>query len=385
MTVFEIASFFSYIHYFMNMKIFDIIIITFIISLLVGCKRDKDSYYFNGEIQYFDDSQKMVKNVTSKSVSLDGIPTGMIAVYDSILICWSSEYSGRFFYIINLDSGKEIGFFCEKGRGPKETISVNPIYQLFLKENELCTYLWAYNESRLFLWNINQSIEKGMTVYDTIISYDKNRYRFLFYQPEDALFVNRPSDFLNREEVTTPFYEKRTINSKEVIQDYRIYKKPLLRSSDVAKLERSFYTWDVIKPDGTKIAQAMRHLPQINILDTHTGDIVGFRMRNSPDFSFLDKVADIKWRDEYYINIHADNNYIYATYWGKEPWSGRIDDGFPFVNIIHIFDWNGKQLYELVTDRSFFHVWVDQIRNRLYTIDMNNDDVYYIDLNELNL
>ena len=361
-----------------------IIIATVIMGLFVCC-RNYDTYYFNGEIQHFDDSHKIVKNVISKSVSLDGIPTGMIAVYDSLLICWSPDYQDCFFSISNLDTGSEIGFFCEKGQGPEEAMSVNCIFQLFKKENDICTYLWAYNENRLFLWNISQSIEKGITVYDTIISYEKNRYFFLFYQPEDVLFVNRPVEFLNREEISTPFYEKRSINTKEITQDYRVYKKESLRSSDIGNLESSLYTWDVIKPDGSKIAQAMRHLPQINILDTHTGDIIGFRMKNSPDYSFLKKDKDLMSMTRYYNSIHADNNYLYATYWGKEKWNDRLGSEVPHFNIIHIFDWNGKQLYELITDRSFFRVWVDSVRNRLYTIDMNNDEVYYIDLNELNL
>lgn len=349
-----------------------------------SCKRDKDVFYFNGVIQYVDDSQKIVKNVNSKFVSLEGIPTGMIAVYDSLLICWSSEYPGHFFSILNLDNGKEIGFFCEKGRGPKDALSVNPIYQLFKKGNNICTFLWSYNESRLFLWNISQSVEKGITVYDTIFLYDKNRYRFLFYQPDESLFVYRPSDFLNREEATTPFYEKRSIYTKEINRDYRIYKKSFLRNRDVAKLERSFYTWDSMKSDGSKIAQAMRHLSQINIINTHTGDIIGYRMKNSPDFSFLEKEIELKSREEYYINLHTDNNYIYATYWGKEPWSGRSNDGFPSIYNIHIFDWNGKQLYDIITDRSYFHIWVDPVRNRLYTINPNTDEVYFLELNELN-
>jgi len=357
-----------------------------IISLLVCCNRNIDSDYFNGDIQYFDDSHKIIKNVTSKSVSLDdGIQTGMIAVYDSLLICWSPKYQDHFFSIINLDTGKEIGLFCEKGQGPREASSVNCIFQLFKKENDLCTFLWGYNQSRLFLWNISQSIEKGMTVYDTIVTYEKNRYFFLFYQPDDILYVNRPSDILNREEATTPFYEKRTISTQEVIRKYLIYKEPLLRNKDATKLEYSFYTWDVIKPDGSKIAQAMRYLPQINILDTHTGHVVGYRMKNSPDFSFFQNDTEINSMNIYYFNIHADNNYIYATYWGKEMWNDRIGDEVPFFNRIHVFDWSGKQIYELVTDRSFLRIWFDPVRNRLYTIDTNTDDIYYIDLFELDL
>ncbi|MDR0394102.1 MAG: TolB-like 6-bladed beta-propeller domain-containing protein [Tannerella sp.] len=369
----------------MNKKISNIVLSIVIISLFVGCKSNKDEEIFNGEIQYFDDSRAIVKKVVAKPVTMaNGIPTGMIAAYDSLLICWNPRRDD-FFNLINLDTGEEIGSFCKKGQGPQEATSVNCIYQLFKKESDLCTFLWDYNQSRLFLWNISQSVESGKTVYDTIISYDKNRYFFLFYQPENFLFVNRPSDILNREEATTPFYEKRTINTKEIIQNYRIYKNVSLRKNDASELEYSFYTWDVMKPDGSKIAQAMRHLPQINILDTHTGNLVGYRMNNGTDFSFLERDADIKSMTVYYFNIHADNNYIYATYWGKEMWNDRIGDELPHFNMIHVFDWSGKPLYKLITDRSFLRIWLEPVRNRLYTIDPNKDEVYYLDLNELEL
>jgi hypothetical protein len=255
----------------MNGKIIHITFIIVILGIFACCNKNKDSYYFDGDIRYIDNNGTVVKNVESKSVRLDGIQSGMIAVYDSLLICWNPEFSNHFFYVVNLDSGNEIGFFCEKGQGPREAISVNCIYQIFRKGNDIYTFLWAYNESRLFLWNISQSVERGMTVYDTIVPYDKNRYFFLFYQPEDILFVNRPSDILNREEVTTPFYEKRSVYTKEVLQDYPVYKKKSVKNRDAGLLEHFFYTWDVIKPDGTKIVQAMRDLPQINIIDSTFG------------------------------------------------------------------------------------------------------------------
>ncbi|MDR1913078.1 MAG: TolB-like 6-bladed beta-propeller domain-containing protein [Clostridiales bacterium] len=357
-----------------------------ILGVFACCNKSKDGYYFNGDIRYIDNSSKIVKNVTSKSVHLDGIQSGMIAVYDSLFICWHPNFPNHFFNIINLDSGKEIGFFCEKGQGSHEATSVNCIYQIFKKGNDICTYLWAYNESRLFLWNISQSIEQGTTVYDTIISYDKNRYFFLFYQAEDRLFINRPSDILSREEATTPYYEKRSIVTNAVIQDYPIYKKKSVINRDASMLESFFYTWDVIKPDATKIAQAMRHFPQINILDIHTGKVVGFRMKNGPDFSLLESITDVNPKNNYYNCVQADDHFIYATYWGKEQWIDRVGVEMPLLNTIHVFDWNGKLLYELITDRPFFRsIWLDQIRNRLYTIDINTDEVYYLDLSMLNL
>ena len=372
----------------MNRQIINKTLLAIIVSLFVCCGNNNDNYYFNGGIKYFDDSQKIVKNITSKSLSMEsGVPFGMIAVYDSLLICWSSEYRDNFFNIINVDTGEEIGFFVNRGRGPREVLSVGKVDQLFKKENDICTFLGTYNPGRLFIWNISQSVEKGVTVYDTIIAYEMsrayemNRYRYLFYKPPDTLFFNMwPNPYY--EEHTIQFYEKRTISTQKVIKEYRFFKNISLNMVDARDIELLFYTWDIIKPDGSKIAQVMHSLPQINILDTHTGNVIGYRMKNSPDFSLFKKYTDTKTMNRYFTSIHADNNYIYATYWGKEVWNGME---FPYINIIHVFDWNGKQLYELITDRSFFHIWVDQVRNRLYTIDMNIGDVYYLDLNELDL
>ena len=102
----------------------------------------------------------ITKNVESKSISLNGDNTGMIAVYDSLLICWSPDYPNHFFNIFNVDTGEEIGSFCRKGLGNKEAISVNCIFQFFKKGDDIMTLLYASNEGRLFFWNISQSVEK---------------------------------------------------------------------------------------------------------------------------------------------------------------------------------------------------------------------------------
>lgn len=364
------------------MKVRNLAILIVCLSLFVCCSKKDNNHYFNGEIQYFDVSSMITKNVESKPVQLNGANTGMIAVYDSLLICWSPEYPDHFFNVFNVDTGEKIGSFCSKGTGDQEAVSVNCIFQFFKKGDDIMTLLYASNEGKLFFWNISQSIENGKTIYDTIVPYNNNRIFFQFYQSEDVLFAYKPAEEVNGSEATTPFYEQRTIYTNELIRDYSIYKIKSVQNSNAASpLDFFFYTWDTMKPDGSKIVQAMRHLPQINILDTHTGDIVGYRMKDGPDFSLVK--TDMKSMNIYYNCVHADDNYIYATYWGKEPWTDRMGVELPLFNTIHVFDWNGKLLYKLVTDQSFFRVWSDPIRKRLYTINMNTDEVYYIDLKDL--
>ena len=353
------------------MKIIQLAIF-FVLTTTFFCCTNSDKHYFNGDIVQINEENVIEKNITSKFISLDDTPTGMMmAAYDSLLICWSPEMANNFFNIFNIDTGRKLGSFCEKGRGSKEAISVGCIFQLFKKGNDLMTLLYATNERKLFEWNITKSVEKGRTVYDTILPYDTYSTHWHFNQSEDMAFDYQSSNKLGKNEVSTPYYKKRNIYTNKLVQDYPIYKTKSIRSTAI----RPLYTFDAIKPDGSKIVQVMRHLPQINILDTYTGNLVGYRMKNGPNFSLLE--TDLESANIYYNSVHADDNYIYATYWGKELWDNTR---FPDLHTIHIFDWDGNLLYKLTTDQSYFNVWSDPVRKRLYTLDMNTEKICYFDL-----
>ncbi len=203
------------------MKIFIVIVVLWIFAC---CKNENDSFYFNGEIRYVDKGDVSVMNVRSKPVTLNGANTGMIAVYDSLLFCWIPMNEKYFFNVFNVDSGKDLGFYVNKGQGAREALSVNCIYQFFKKGDDLMTLLHASGEGKLFFWNISKSIEQGMTVYDTIIPYKNNRMFFHFYQSDDRLLAYQPaSDALGMTQTTTPFYERRFIFTNELLNKYFIY------------------------------------------------------------------------------------------------------------------------------------------------------------------
>ena len=122
-------------------------------------------------------------------------------------------------------------------------------------------------------------------------------------------------------DATLPFYQQRTINTNKLLKNYSIYKKSIINRDSPN---------DACKPDGTKVVQAMLYLPQLNILDVETGQVVGFRMKGAPDFSIFEDEKDVY--NIYYIGVQADDNYIYALYWGKESW-GRFDT--PYVRFMY--------------------------------------------------
>ena len=127
---------------FYNIPRFGPVLIVTFLWLLISCTdRHMDKELFNGEIRVVNSKDVICKEMNAKPVVLDGEYSGMIAVYDSILICWDDKYPDFLYYLFNIDSGKEIGAFCRKGNGPNEFSFGSPVYQFHRKDGDLMTLL----------------------------------------------------------------------------------------------------------------------------------------------------------------------------------------------------------------------------------------------------
>lgn len=359
-------------------------IIMFILSTLVlfscsGNQSDRD--LFNGEIHYVKDESVISKDMVSHQILLDGIYTGMIAVHDSLLVCWEPSYQSHFVNLFNVDTGKEIGHFCPQGQGPNEFSNTNPVYQFFKNGDDLVT-LFDGNLRSLAFWNITKSIQTNTTVYDTIMHEKGGLGLFFYYLPAGALLNVVSSSFTDIGNATTPYCERRSLYSEEEVQRFPIYNFESVSNQSASKpVGRFFNTWNALKPDGTKLVQAMSYLPQLNVIDTNTGQVIGYRLDDGTDYSLVQ--TEMKNLKRYYLSVQASDKYIYAAYWGKESWGSNLGNSMPKFDQIHVFDWDGNLLYKLNTDRSYYIIWLDTVRNRLYTRDWNTDEIYYLDLNKL--
>jgi hypothetical protein len=363
------------------------------LALMMNCHNNTvDQTCFNGEIRWIDDIRHVTKVILSE-VSLDGAYYGWPAVYDSLMIFRNSKLPGAHFNIFNLNTGNEIGDFCNKGGGPEEMISIHPIYQFFKEGEELKTLLFAANESKLYVWNITKSVDQRTTVLDTVIPYawreehNMAYYKYIYRLNRDTLLAYVQSAVLtiDAKEATVPCYQQRTVRTNELIRNYDIFKRPVRNNDAVIMPETFFYSSDGIKPDGSRIVQGMWNLSQINIIDTRTGRVTGYRMKNTPDVSVFK--TDMENSKVYYTRLQADDHYIYALYCGKQrPLSWAEEVNAPLLwHIIHVFDWEGNLIRKLDLDHPVYEFWLDQVKNRLYTLDMGTDKVYSYDLNELNL
>lgn len=180
-------------------RIREILCLVIILTTCVSCYKNDDSTYFNGEIRTIEDGIKNVKKVTLKVVPLDGANFGWLSTYDSLMFFLNPKLTDRFYNIFNIDTGKEIGTFCNKGGGPEEVSTFAPIFQFFKEGGELKTLLFAPNEEKLFVWNITQSIRQNTTIMDRIIPYTWRTenggapYFLMFLQNENTLITELQS------------------------------------------------------------------------------------------------------------------------------------------------------------------------------------------------
>lgn len=359
-----------------------ILLLIYISNICMGCQQN-DSHFFNGDIITIENSIKETQEITLKKIFLNGSNFGEIAVYDSLMFFFNPKLNDRFFNIFNINTGEEIGTFCNKGGGPEEVTCLSPIFQFFREGNELKTLLFAPNERKLFIWNITCSIQQGRTIIDKIVPYNwgkengEDNYNNLYILDYNILLAKVDPFPLNNGKSTLPSYQKRTFDTDSLLKNYSIYKQSIENEESLIMPEAFFNSNDALKPDGTKIVQAMIHLPQLNIINIETGQVVGYRMEKGDSFSIFQRNKNIK---THYIRVQADNNYIYAVYWGKEAWGFHE---IPCVDTIHVFDWEGKLVQKIKTDDGIDKMFLDTCRNRLYMTRPNFDDVFYLNLSEI--
>lgn len=353
-----------------------------VLLVCVSCQ-NSDSKYFNGKIVVVENAIKKPLEISLRKITLNGSNFGEISVCDSLMFFLNPKLNDRFFNVFNVNSGEEIGTFCNKGGGPEEMTCLGPILQFIKKGEELKTLLFAPNEQKLFIWNITRSIEKNKTVMDEVVPYSWRQenggenYNGIYMQDDSTLLVKVDPFIKNNGEHTLSYYQRRTFYSDELLENYTVFKQSIDNEDAFIFPEAFFNSNDALKPDGTKVVQAMVHLPQLNVLNLETGEVVGYRLENGEDFSVFQGSKNLK---NHYIRVQVDDKYIYAVYFGENAW--QLNE-IPYVDMIHVFSWEGKLVQKIKTDIDIDKICLDRVKNRLYVTRPQLDDVYYLDLDEV--
>ena len=377
------------INRFVNIKQF-ILCFLFLFIVLSCTKKVADSEIFNGEIIIIDDTVKSITKLQGKEIILDGITYGIPFVYDSLMFFHIDNLSDAFYVVFNLKTGKELGYFCPKGQGYNEIRYLFPINHLYKENGDLKAFLAAPYNFLFVEWNISKSIETGKTVWE-FIPYDWRKKHDKEYPYSHIMRLNN-KEFVGRLQPlcldpddsctvsTAPLFEKCAIHTDTLIKEYHIYKKTL----NCKESYRLFSAFPCVKPDGSKIVQFMIYLWQINTIDLETGKIVGYRKRDTPDYSYLENFSESSQKRPFYFLGDAVSNdkYIFVTNMNGKT-VGEYNDDY----IVYVFDWNCNLIKKLKIskDQKFGSIFLDEINNLLYTFNWSNEKIFCYDLNSIGL
>lgn len=343
------------------------------------CQHINDQEVFNGNIILVNDNIRQEKNAAVKEVHLDGDNYGYVSAYDSLLIFMNPKLDSHFYQVFNTYTGEELGQFVKKGLGPDEIISTAPIVQFYKENEELKTLLFAANEEKVWIWNISRSLKQQATIIDTIYPcFWKKQgicYNEVFYV-NNTFLMKVPAYRIGEYDASLPYYQQSKIGSQIPMKEFAVYKKTIKNVDSDIIPETFYYSNDALKPDGTKIVQAMLNLPQLNIVDLKSGKVTGYRLKGGHDFSVFKTDNKLK---SHFIRIQADDEFIFAVYWGKDKWRAE----FPYIDTIYVFNWDGELVQKIKTDCDIDEIALDNIKKRLYLTRPKHDEVYYIDLSNL--
>ena len=359
------------------------------ILFFYGCKKNNDSTYFNGEIIIVD-MPKKAEHVTGEIITLDDIYTGSFYVYDSLIVFNSTQFPDQLLSVFNLHTKKQVGYFCNKGNGPDEFYNVS-VCNFVIDNNHLRLWLYAFNEQKMLLLNITESINSQTTQYDSIYTldwrknyiypfnwiFDMNEQTILAKCPSNVVFVKYDAYYASNYYLFNPF-------TADTIRSYIIHNRPVINEmiEAIAPIIH-LGSIDQIKPDKRKIAMGMWVISQINILDLETGKLLGLRNKNTPDYSYLEEYP-LNLR-EYYFRLCVDNDYIYGLYANIIL---DIDSDVPWdisTNEIHIFDWEGNFVKRVILDHKINEIAVDLANRILYGYNSNTleEELYAYDIRNM--
>ena len=352
-------------------------LLSFLILSTFSCSEVVDTEYFNGTIKEVSLNIEPKKAVVENKFTYDKFENSPF-LYDSLIIGQISRtYNSKFFFsIINQNTGESLGDFCPKGNAGNELSGADPINKVFHESNELKTFILDYNKNRLYKWNISKSIKNNTTVFDTIVKFEfssKNK-QYLYFKPinDSTLLVHNQSYLVNRKHHTLPelgSLKTREIFSPKVHKTYHIFKKnfedkksSFFMSHEERKYmtfaDKFFYSDTEVRPDGKYVVQSMWCLAQLNILNLETGEIKGFRMKDTPNFSIFKNPKYLKWY--FCAGLCVTNDRIFVGYSGGER-KGQDNSSY-----VYEYNWDGEILNIYDVGMGYDNLRYNEITNKLY-------------------
>jgi hypothetical protein len=319
---------------------------------------------FKGEVIIV--NKPSTDKLIGEKLEFDGVYTGQLIVRDSLIFFISSLYGAYNCATFNVNTGKHVGNFFNTGQGPREFISFSFMYfesgyDAWINDSRKGCYVLINMKSGEEKKRINISGLRrgaGTDLQEVILN--------------DSLFILSEFEIItlpgNKYIITPIKYRKINYLSREDVVEYDLFDLELyqkLWAGDDGGFHLSGS--NSIKPDKSKIVNAMNFVYQINILDLKTGKVQGYRIAGTHGFRFVrsplvfDPLKNV-YANTYIRSITSDNIFIYVLLHNSTQSESVV---------FHVFDWNGNFVRILETDQKGmnFGFGFDDVRRKIYIKD----------------
>lgn len=344
--------------------------IIFIVSiLLISCTSVSEQDFFS----YLLSESETTGNLSEIEVNhygCTGLHLGNCMIRYPYLV---TENDGEHLYVISdMDSRNLVGKFCKRGRAWNEPLSALPVSEIYVKDGDLMADLFSYHDGKVLEWNISQSIEDGKDCYSEIhqLKHLKRHVMPLlsFHNLSDSTIIgyNSAQNAVSDELTCSPSYEIYSIDTGNLIKRHSLFNKIHLKTKDDRYKSKNFLALsDDIKPDRKRLVYAMRYMPVISIMDLSSGSVKGIILKDKRKFTHRKRIS-------HFIDIQADDNYIYTLYYGQER---KHKDSYP--ELFYVFDWDGNLVKEFHLSHHASEMCMDS--DRIYLYNLDSDCLMYIE------
>lgn len=326
--------------------------------ILLSCRK-QDTHLVKQVIDNFEDT-----------ISVKGYKTGIsdieiinsIYVFDTLIVCKLFPYLQYSYRAYSLNTAKKTGDFLAQGRGANEFLNPQIISNVSVIKNGDIN-IWVQDfPSKIALLNLSKTLSTGNAVIDKEYNFIHKGKRNILFESNDT-HVLEDGVFLMNKDI------ERSINSdnNNPEQMYVIFDCHKNQTLDTLKYRYALESWSCIDHKKTKIVSTYYCEDLISIYDiSNKQEKVLFHTLKDPEKLAGLKHPDIKKPDFTYYKCDIKRDLIFALY-NKN----KIDpDQQEKVNsYIHIFDLNGKPLYNLILSEQIGAFCFDERSSILYGID----------------
>ncbi|MGL5682160.1 MAG: BF3164 family lipoprotein [Marinifilaceae bacterium] len=295
---------------------------------------------------------------------------------DSYLVCITRN-NQHFVTLIDTDRDSCHINFCSLGKARNEFINVNSFKQYDLNEKGERILYFANSSKQIKSFNLTQSVKEGRTICDTTHNIDINNF-VPFYNNNQAIFKRKNLTYYISLNNPTKFYSPEFIIGNQAKDSiYNIFPK-VVTSRNSPTITLDFYeSYTQMKPDKTKVVDALICMDYITILDLTTQTSIGIQTNTNASFA---KLQDIHIEDCITIlnmgvrDLFVTDKHILTLYDSRTVYDGQ-EKVKPYAPQLIIYDWEGNYVKHYSLNEPLKGCAYDVDKNILYGFD-SEENIY---------